>query len=72
MPDPEPLWRVRDVARRLRLSPRTVRRYIARGWLEAARLPGTHWRIRSASLAALEGRQGHSGAALPRDEHVTD
>ena len=29
MTDPEPLLRVREVARRLRLSPRTIRRYLA-------------------------------------------
>ena len=64
---PEPLLRVRDVAARLQLSMRTVRRHIARGTLPAQKLACSQWRIPQASLEAFLGRSAPRHATIPSD-----
>jgi excisionase family DNA binding protein len=41
---------VDDVAKRLKLNPQTVRRWIRRGLLPAAKLGGKEWRVRMEDL----------------------
>lgn len=51
---PNALLSPQEAARILRVSPRTVQRYIADGDLPAARLPGGRlWRIRQSDVDAL-------------------
>lgn len=63
MPDaPEQLLTVNDVAALLRVSPRTVRRWIETGKLRATRLPGRGaYRIQPADLRAAL----HEGVPCP-------
>ena len=66
--------RLREVARRLDVSARTVRRYIADGRLPAHRLPSGHWRVQEGELALGERQaaphpppgNARSGSGRPR------
>lgn len=56
-------FRLRDVARELALSTRTLRRYIATGKLDATRLPSGHYRIAEHVLDAF--RDAHQKPQNP-------
>jgi excisionase family DNA binding protein len=58
------LLTVKEVAGRLKLNPQTVRRWIKRGLLPAARVGGKEWRIRESDLEAAFSRP--SAAELRR------
>jgi excisionase family DNA binding protein len=42
-----------EVARLMRVNPKTVTRWVARGWIPATRTPGGHVRIRRSVVLAL-------------------
>ena len=60
MTDSEPMLRIRDVARLLNVTAKTVRRYIASGQLAATRLGAGHWRVPESALRAFTNGGRHA------------
>lgn len=48
------LLKVAEVATRLNVEPKTVRRYIEKGALVAVKLPSGHWRVPEEALRTFE------------------
>ena len=82
MPDPEinePLWTIPDVARHLRVSERTIRRWVSEGRIPFRRV-GAQIRFRPGEIAEwvenqnADGREPESrdtgGTPRPADEQV--
>jgi excisionase family DNA binding protein len=70
----EPVLRIREVAVRLDVCARTVRRWIAAGKLPAIRQPGRQWRVPVEAVRAFaetrlapdpEGHAAARGGAIP-------
>jgi excisionase family DNA binding protein len=57
----EPMLRIRDVARRLNVAPKTVRRYIATGQLSATKLTTGHWRVPESAVRAFAQGSASNG-----------
>ena len=56
------MLRIRDVAQRLKVAQKTVRRYIASGQLQATKLATGHWRVpESAVRSFVEGSSANGG-----------
>ena len=63
----QPLLTVAEVAARLNLNqPRTVRRYIASGRLEAIRLPHGEYRVAARALVEFEAACRHVAGTPPK------
>jgi excisionase family DNA binding protein len=55
---PVPMMRVREVARRLDVEVKTVRRWLLKGALAGIKLPSGEWRVTEAALHDCLGDDG--------------